>query len=97
LRGEGGARSALGEGQQLVLTQRIEDCEQHTLAVRQHIVIPEAQDAVAFTRETRIPLGVSFAFRVLAAVDLDNELPLAAYKISDERADCFLTNEFESV
>jgi hypothetical protein len=34
---------------------------------------------------------------VLAAVALDNELPLAAYKISDERADCFLTDEFESV
>jgi hypothetical protein len=58
----------------------------HSVGVRQHIVVPEPQHAKPFAFEIAVTHLVFWIFRVLAAIDLDNQLPAKARKVHDIRA-----------
>jgi len=52
----------------------------------QDIIIPEPQDAVAFTFQKGIPLYICVRFSMLAAVGFDDEAMLDTQKVGDVRA-----------
>src|SRR5918994_1136843 len=56
-------------------------------------MVPEAQDAIATCREEGVANGVTTTFRVLAAVNLEQEARLAAGEIGEVRPDRLLTHE----
>ena len=59
--------------------------------------VPEANHRPAFSDHEFIADNISFAIRMLAAVDFDNKGSLAAGKISEIWANWKLPNEFEAV
>ena len=60
------------------------------------IVAPDADHAITEGRKLAVALPVFGAFRVLAAVELDNQAPLATNKVSVVPIDRLLANEFEA-
>jgi hypothetical protein len=66
----------------------------NAFGIRQNIVIPQAQNAVALGEEKGIAPFVSRIDRVLPAIDLDNQTALAADKIDDVRTNRLLAHEF---
>jgi hypothetical protein len=67
------------------------DSVQDTVAVCEHLVIPEPQDAEAKIRQVSRPAPVSFFLRdVLAAIQLDDQLVVRAAEVSDVGTDHML-------
>jgi len=71
--------------------------EQHTFDISEHIVVPEANDSVAFLVQTTIANDIGSGFIVLAAIHLNNELPLTANEVADVSAYRHLPREFVAV
>ncbi len=83
--------SLKGEGFRIRLAvsrdqQRLPDFLQHPFGVRQHIVVPEADNRVAMRFDQRCPRRVRQAFGVLATVELDHQPCLAASEVGHMRA-----------
>jgi hypothetical protein len=68
-----------------VSLQSIEYRQQHTFAVGQHIVVPESKDAITLPPKVRIAASIALAFRMLSAIDLDNEVSVAADEVTTNR------------
>jgi hypothetical protein len=63
----------------------------HALGIRQHIIVPEADDGIAVRLE---PIGACFiVLRVLSAIDLDDEFRRRAEEIDDIGAERMLATE----
>ena len=116
--GEGGARSASGEGArrwkfkrrcpspnplpagERALTrvsiegdeQFVTDGFQDSFGVRQHVMVPEADDAIAESFNHLRSRGIR-ALVVLPAIKLDRQSRLAAGEVGDVRTDLFLADE----
>jgi hypothetical protein len=77
-------------------TQRIADHLQHTLRLLQHIVVQEADDAIArlrkFSRSLFIIRGL---LRVLSAIELYYQSLFHSDKISDVSSQRMLSSEFK--
>ena len=62
----------------------------HAVDVRQHLVVPEAQDAITLSSEIYRSLCISdniFRLIVLRSIDLDDKAPFMAGEISEVGAD----------
>ena len=84
LGGEGGARSAPGEGS---ACQEIEFCKQvfqDRRAPLQHIIVPVADDPKSFSCQDGVPLLVMQIFDVLAAINFDQDPAFEAHEIQYE-------------
>ena len=68
----------------------------HAFGIRQHVVVPEADHAIAERLDGR---GSPFVARIimLTAIKLDRKMCVAAGKIDDVRADRELCDEFGAV
>lgn len=64
----------------------------NSIGIAQHVIIPEANNLVAFLIQSGSAQSIDFS-RVLAPVDLDDQLCLVARKISDEMSDWDLSPE----
>jgi hypothetical protein len=60
------------------------------------IVVPDAYHAIAEGAKRAIALPVLCVFRVLAAVELDNQTPLAANKVDVVSSNRLLADKFEA-
>jgi hypothetical protein len=73
----------------------------HRLKLACYLIIPEPQNTITAAFEKHIPLRVfRDRFRVLPAVQLDNEIPLSTDEINDALSNRMLTTEscfFEKV
>jgi len=69
---------------------------QHAVGVRQHVVVPEAEDAPAMALDRFRARGVAFG-TVLAAVQFDREARRAGCEIGGIEADLALEDEFLAV
>ena len=88
LRGEG-----WGEGRFLEFGQK---SLENPVQIFYDIVVPDADHVIAEGAERAVALLVFGAFRVLAAVELDNQAPLAAGKVHVVRIDRLLADKFEA-
>ena len=69
---------------------------QHGVRLREHLVVPETQNADPARREATRPFVIACFLRrvrVCVAVDLDSELGLCAVEVEDEPAADVLTPE----
>jgi hypothetical protein len=73
--------------------QLLTDCLQDTLGVLKHIVVPEADHAIAERFHGLGARGVRFR-RVLASIQFDDQVLVSAGEVSDVRADRELADEF---
>src|SRR3954470_15388654 len=62
----------------------------------EHLVIPEAQDDKVARAQPGIALGIVGALGMLAAVELDDELPLEADEVHDVASELLLPAELEA-
>ena len=69
---------------------------ENALDIAENIVVPNPNCPVPRVAHRLIALGVCSIARMLAAMDLDHEMPLAAYKVREIRSDRLLTHEFTS-
>jgi hypothetical protein len=77
--------------------QRALNLAQHSVKIAEHLMIPEPQHAVATGLNLACPRIVCGTLRVmLSAIQLDDELGLAAGEIDNERSDERLTAEMRS-
>jgi hypothetical protein len=73
------------EGQSPFLIQRRRDRRKHTVYVRQNIVIPKAQNAIAEIQKARVALDIFDAPIVLSTIQLNYQARFYANKIHDVR------------
>jgi len=64
--------------------------------VRQNIVVPDSDDAIARGRELSITMLIGNTVGVLSAIDFDDHSPLAANEVDHVWADRLLPRKFES-
>ena len=57
---------------------------QNAFTIAQDIRIPEAENPVAFRFKPTIAFDVSFVFRMLSAVDFDDQMPLVTNEVDNE-------------
>jgi hypothetical protein len=62
--------------------QRGQDSDENAGFIRQHIVVAKPQDAITLCRQPGISLPIARIAGMLPTVDLDDELPLPADKIT---------------
>jgi hypothetical protein len=67
---------------------------QYALGIADNIIVPNANYPVSECAHRCVALGICSALCVLATIDLDHEMPLAAHKIREIRSDRLLTHEF---
>jgi len=88
LRGEGWGEGLLFEFRQ----QRLENA----IEILDHIIVPDTDHPITERAKGAIAVPVVAAFRVLAAVELDNQAPLAANEVDEILTDGLLADEFEA-
>ena len=66
---------------------------QHAAAIAQHVMIPEAEHAIAFRCEPSVAFGITRVLGVLSTIDFDDEALVMADKINRETADRCLPPE----
>jgi hypothetical protein len=76
--------------------QSFGNCLQYSVDVLYHVIVPEAQDAIAMIAKPLIANGIAFTGRVLSAVDFNDQALLPADQIDNIGTDGFLTYEFHS-
>jgi hypothetical protein len=91
--GEGGARSAPGEGS-IAPIDLSEDIFEDRIASLQDVVVPISKDAKSFTRQNRIPCPVTHAPGMLATIDLYDDPPIETHEIEDVVSEWNLAAEF---
>jgi hypothetical protein len=79
--GEGGAQSAPGEGSASRCCELCKQVFHNSASALQNVVIPIAENLKSFSGQDGIASFISFGIQVLAAVDLNDESMLEAYKI----------------
>ena len=78
--------------------QRFEDRLQDTVHTRQHIGIPESQDAKALRSQKSIPMRVvELLIHTLTAVEFDDDRSFQTYEVADEGINRMLPSEFEAI
>ena len=77
--------------------QRTANHLKNAVHVLHHVIVPEADHPIALGLEKRRSCRVAMVFGMLSAINLDNQLLLAAEKVGDERPDWHLAREFEPV
>ena len=70
---------------------------QHAVYIRQDIMVPEADHAVAMRFDKRGARGVTVAGRMLSAIQFDDQSRPPAGEVGDMRADRKLADKFEAV
>jgi hypothetical protein len=70
---------------------------QDTVAITQHVVIPEAENPITLRRQPPIALDIAGILGVLAAIDLDDKASLMANEIDDEATDQSLPPKAQAV
>jgi hypothetical protein len=70
------------------------DNVEHALWIRVQLVVPDPQNGPPLLSKESIPPNIPLALRMLAPVQLDNELRLATREIGDVRSDRQLPREF---
>lgn len=70
---------------------------QHTVAIAQHIGIPEAENSITLRFQPLITLSITRVLRVLSAVDLNDQAHVVANKVDDEATDWCLASEAQAV
>jgi hypothetical protein len=73
---------------------RVGDGRAHAIYVRQHVVVPYADDPIALLNEPRVAIAVSlraFVRSVMTAIDLDDQAMLRTEEVHDVRSDRCLT------
>lgn len=75
-------------------SQRHEDGVAYLAAFFQNVMIPEAQDVISLREDECVSLFIAFVSRMLATVDLNDQLLLATAKIREVGADRKLAGEF---
>ena len=78
----------MGEG--LRFLQHPEDCFDNAFGVRQHVVVPESNDAPTVFFENLCSTRVGFVVGMLTAISFNDEVMLGAGEIDDEIADRML-------
>lgn len=73
------------------------DAFQHAIHIREDIMVPEADDAVAMRFDQRGARDVAVAGRMLSAVQFDHQSRRPASEVRDMCPDRKLTDEFEAV
>ena len=74
--------------------ERIKNHVQHPIGIRQHVIVPEADDAIPARLE---PIGARLTFfGMLSAIDLDDEFRLGAKEIDDIGSERMLAAEAET-
>src|SRR4026208_40298 len=81
----------------LQVAQGLGDGQEDAVNVLQHVVVPEAQRAIAMCDEPSVAHLVGRAVGMLAAIHLDNELCLQAGKVCDEWADRTLLAKVKAI
>ena len=69
---------------------------QNALDIAENIVVPNPDCPVSEFPHRRIAFGVGRTVRMLAAIDLDHEVPLATCKIREIGSNRLLTHELET-
>ena len=82
--GEGGARSAPGEGSAWLIGKMGEDIFQNGKRSLKHVIVPVSQHAKAFCCQECVAPLIAARFEMLAAVYLDNRFPVKADKVQNE-------------
>jgi hypothetical protein len=96
LAGEGGARSAPGEGSVLIVCKMLEDILKHRRRSLQHVIVPTAQSVKSFADQPRVSRLIALRGIMLAAVHFDHNLSVEADKIQDKSFERHLATKFES-
>src|SRR5690348_6100411 len=73
---------------------RVDQLE-HTRSVLDHVIVPEAQNTIAFAPEVGVAPAVGLLIRVLTAVCFNNQRPLETGEIDNVRRDDVLALELE--
>ena len=76
--------------------QHFGDCLQYSVSVFNHVVVPEAQGAIAMIAKPLVANYVAFVFGMLSAIDFDDQSLFPANEVHDVRSDGFLPDEFHS-
>ena len=69
---------------------------QHAFDVLEYLVVPDPDDLVTEPGQKSVSLVILLVVRMLAAVDLDDQILLAADKVGIVGAYRFLADEFEA-
>jgi hypothetical protein len=69
---------------------------QHAFEVFEYLVVPDPDDLVPERSQNCVPLGICCAVGMLAAVDLDDQMPLAADKVGVVGSYRLLAYEFDA-
>jgi hypothetical protein len=88
MRGEG-----RGEG---LLFELGQECLKHPVQILDDIVVPDADHSITEGAQLTVALFVCGASRVLAAVELDNQAPLATNEVGVISIDGLLADELEA-
>jgi len=94
--GEGGARSAPGEGSTWLIGKMGEDIFQNRKTPLKHVIVPASQHAKAFCCQHCVAPPIAARFKMLAAVYLDNRFPVKADKVQDEFMKRYLSANLEA-
>jgi hypothetical protein len=62
---------------------RSEDLLQHTLGIRKHVVVPEADHAPALLHQVSVANGIARRLSVLTTIDFDNQLAFDAREVGE--------------
>ena len=69
---------------------------QDTVEVSQNISVPEPAHAIAvLSEDRRSPCILEYSFRMLATIQLNDKICVAAGEVGNERSDRMLPNELE--
>ncbi len=69
---------------------------QHAFDVLEYLIVPDPDDLVTDLSQKCVPPAICRALRMLAAVDLDDQMPLAADKVRVVGTYGLLADEFEA-
>ena len=72
------------------------ECLENPVQIFDDIVVPDADHAIPAGAEVAVALPVVRAIRMLAAVEFDNQPPLAANEVDVVAIDGLLADEFET-
>lgn len=69
---------------------------QDAFDILEYLVVPDPDDLVAEPGQKCVPLAICHVIRVLTAIDLDDQMPLAADEVGIEGTYRLLAHEFEA-
>jgi hypothetical protein len=75
--------------------QRLEQRNQHTLEIPEHVVVPESPHAISLGRKPTIAAGVTLRFGMLSAVDLNHQARVVTNEVRNKWSHRSLAAELE--